>query len=73
LAKLYHIEKGSKRLDNNILSEFEYTPKDMFPKWYMEDKQFKYIPKIGYPTSALRRTYQYLVAMLCRLYGELNT
>jgi hypothetical protein len=70
LAKCYHIEEGSKRLDGKLLSEFEYTPKDLFPKWYKADKQFKYRPKIRYPTSALRRPYQYLVAMLCRLYGE---
>jgi hypothetical protein len=71
LAKCYHIEEGSKRLDGELLNEFEYTPKDLFPKWYKEDKQFKYRPKSGYPTSALRRPYQYLVAMLCRLYGNL--
>jgi len=70
LAKCYHIEKGIKRLDNKLLSEFEYTPKDLFPKWYREDKQFKYRPKSGYPKSALRRPYHYLVAMLCKLYGE---
>jgi hypothetical protein len=70
LAKCYHIEKGSKRLDKNILSDFEYTPTDLFPKWYRADKQFKCISKSGYPTSALRRHYRYLVAILCRLYGE---
>jgi hypothetical protein len=32
LAKCYHIEKGSKKLDRKLLSEFEYTPKDLcFP------------------------------------------
>jgi hypothetical protein len=59
-------------LDNKLLNKFEYTPKDMFPKWYKADKKFKYRPKGGYPTSSLRRPYQYLVAMLCRLYGEPN-
>jgi hypothetical protein len=38
LAKCYHIEKGIKRMDSKLLSEFEYTPKDLFPKWYREDK-----------------------------------
>jgi hypothetical protein len=70
LARCYHIEKGIKNLDNKLLDEFEYTPKDLFPKWYKEDKQFKHRPKGGYPTSALRKPYQYMVAMLCRLYGE---
>jgi hypothetical protein len=72
LAKCYHIEEGSKRLDGKLLSEFEYTLKDFFPKWYKVDKQFKYRPKSWYPTSALRRPYQYLVAMLCRLYEEFD-
>jgi hypothetical protein len=64
LEKCYHIEKGSKRLDNTLLGEFEYTPKDLFPKWYREEKKFKYIPKSGDPKSSLRRPCQYLVAML---------
>jgi hypothetical protein len=46
LAKCYHIEKGINMLDKKILSEFEYMPKDLFPKWYREEKKFKYIPKI---------------------------
>jgi hypothetical protein len=45
----------------------------MFYKWYMAEKKFKYRPKGGYPTSYLRRPYQYLVAMLCRLYWEPDT
>jgi len=43
---------------------------DLFPKWYRAKKQFKYRPKSGYPTSAFRIPYQYLVAMWCRLYWE---
>lgn len=65
LAKCYHIEKGSKKLDNKLLNEFEYTLKGLFPKWYRADRQFKYMPKGGYPTSSLRRPYQHLVAMFC--------
>jgi len=57
LAKCYHIEKGSKRLDKNILSDFKYMQKDLFPKLYRADKEFKYRPKSGYPTSSLRKPY----------------
>jgi hypothetical protein len=60
-------------LDSKLLSEFEYTSKDLFPKWYRVDKKFKYRPKSRYPMTNLRRPYQYLVAMLCRLYGEPDT
>jgi hypothetical protein len=45
LAKCYHIEARNKRLDGQLLSELELTPKDLFPAWYKPDKQFKYRPK----------------------------
>jgi hypothetical protein len=38
LAKFYHIEEGNKRLDRKLLSEFEYMPKELYPKWYKVDK-----------------------------------
>jgi hypothetical protein len=69
-AKCYHIEAGNKKLDGQLLNELELTPKDLFPTWYKADKQFKYQPKSRYPTTNLRRPYQYMEAMLCRLYGE---
>jgi hypothetical protein len=72
LAKCYHIGKGCKRLYKKLLCEFEYTPNDLFPKQYREDKKFKYIPKNGYPTISLRIPYQHLVSMLCRLSRELD-
>jgi hypothetical protein len=59
-------------LDRNLLSEFEYTLKDLFPKWYRVDKKFKYRPRTQYLVTNLRRPYQYLVAILCKLYGEPN-
>jgi hypothetical protein len=70
LAKCYHIEVRSKKLDGQLLSELELTPKDLLPTCYKEDKQFKYRPKSQYTTTNLRRPYQYMVAMLCRLYEE---
>jgi hypothetical protein len=70
LEKCYHLEKGTKKLENKLLVEFKHTTKELFPRWYKPDKQFKLRPRGGYPTTALRRPYQYMVAMLCRLYGE---
>jgi hypothetical protein len=51
LAKYYHLEKGMKKLDNNLLVEFKHTAKELCPKWYKLDKQFKHRPKGGYPTT----------------------
>jgi hypothetical protein len=48
LAKIYHIGKGIMKLDNKLLNEFEYIPKDLFPKWYKVEKHFKYGPKGQY-------------------------
>jgi hypothetical protein len=59
-----------RKIDNKILDEFQHTTKELCPKWYKPDKQFKHRPKGGYPTISLRRPYQYMVSMLCRLYGE---
>jgi hypothetical protein len=72
LTKCYHIEEEHKSLDGELLNKFEYTPKYLVHKWYKEENQFKYIPKSGYPASALRIPYQYLVSILCKLYGELD-
>jgi len=38
--------------------------------WYKLDKQFNLRPTGAYPTITLRIPYQYMVAMLCRLYRE---
>jgi hypothetical protein len=62
--------KRTKKLDNELLGGFKHTSKDLCPTWYKPDKVFKLRPTGGYPTSSLRRPYQYMVAMLCRLYGE---
>jgi len=70
LARCYHIEVGIKTLDGQLLSELELTPKDLFPGWYKADKQLKYRPRSRYPTINLRIPYQYMVVMLCRLYGD---
>jgi hypothetical protein len=72
LDKCYHIEAGNKIMDGQLLSEFELTPKDLFLGWYKAVKQFKYRPKSRYPMTNLRRSYQYMVSMLSRLYGELD-
>jgi hypothetical protein len=50
--------------------EFKHTFKELYPIWYTPDNQFKLRPFRGYPTTALRKPYLYIVAMLCRLYGD---
>jgi hypothetical protein len=38
LAKCYHIEEGRKILDGKLVSEFEFTPKNLFPKWHKANR-----------------------------------
>jgi hypothetical protein len=57
LEKFYHLEKGTKKLENKLLDEFEHTTKEFFPKWYKSDKKFKLIPRGWYPMTTLRRPY----------------
>jgi hypothetical protein len=70
LDKCYHIEVGNKRLYGQILSELDLTLKDLFTTWYKAYKWFKYWPKSRYTTTNLRRPNQYMVSMMCKLYGE---
>jgi hypothetical protein len=70
LEKCYHLDKRTNKLDNKLLDEFDYIAKELFPKWFKVDKQFKHRPKGDYPTTTLRRPYHCMVVMLCRLYGE---
>jgi hypothetical protein len=72
LAKCYHLEARNKKLYGKLLSELELIPKYLFPKWYKLDKKLKYQIKGRYPTTNLRKPYQYMVTMLCMLYGEPN-
>jgi hypothetical protein len=64
------MEKGTKNIYNELLGEFKHTTKDLCRIWYKPDMQFKLRPTGGYPTTAFRKPYQYMVAMLCRTYGE---
>jgi hypothetical protein len=70
LVKCYHLEKGTWKLDNELLGGFKHPTKDMYPICYKPDKQFKLRPMDGYPTTFLRKPYQYMVVILCRLYEE---
>ena len=65
--------RGQKqKITCRLLSELELTQKDLFPTWYKADKKLKYRVKGQYHTTNLRIPYQYMVAMLWRLYGELD-
>jgi hypothetical protein len=49
LAKFYHLEKGTQKLDEEILSGFKCTEKYLFNIWYKPDKSFKHKPTTGTP------------------------
>jgi hypothetical protein len=70
IAKYYHLEKGTRSLDDELLNKFPHKVKDLFKIWYNPDKTFNLRPSGEYPTTSLRTPYQYIVVMLCRLYGE---
>jgi len=72
LAKCYHMEKGTLNMDNELLNGFKHTKKYLCCIRYKTYKQFKLKPTGGYPITLQMNPYQYMVAMLCRLYREIN-
>jgi hypothetical protein len=66
----YHLKKRTKKLDNELLGEFKHTNKDLCLRWYKADKQFKLKTITRYPTCLLRRTYQFMLVVICRLYRD---
>jgi len=70
IDKYYHLEKGTRSLNDEIIDKFAQKAKDIFKIWYKLDKNFKLRLSGEYPTTFLRIPYQYIVAMLCRIYGE---
>jgi hypothetical protein len=70
LAKYYHLEKGTRSLDDELLNKFLHKAKELFKIWYKPNRTFKLIPSSKYLTIVLRAPYQYIVVMLCRLCGE---
>ena len=72
LAKYYHLEKGPQQLDGDLLSKFPYKGNELFKIWCKPDIVFKHKRSGNYPTTELKTPYQYIVAVLCRLYGKKN-
>nr|ADE77593.1 unknown [Picea sitchensis] len=70
LAKYYHLENGTQKLDDELLNKFPYKANDLFKIWCKPDVVFKHRQSRNYPTTGLKAPYQYIVAMLCRLYGK---
>jgi hypothetical protein len=70
LAKYYHLENGTQKLDVELLNKFPYKANDLFKIWCKPDVVFKHSQSGNYPTTGLKAPYQYIVAMLCRLYGK---
>jgi hypothetical protein len=72
IASFYHLDKGERSIDKNMIKEFPLKVKDMFKIWYKPIKPFKSRPSSAYPTNLLRMLYKYVVVMLCRLCEELD-
>jgi hypothetical protein len=72
LASYYHLKKGLQQLDRDLLTKFPYKGDDLFRLWCKPDVVLKHIRSANYPTTDLKTPYQYIVALLCRLYGKKN-
>jgi hypothetical protein len=64
------LEKGNWSLNTELINKFPHKAKDLFKIWYKPDKNFKLIPSSEYPANLLRMPYQYVVAIVWRIYGE---
>jgi hypothetical protein len=73
LAKYYHLKKGLQQLDGDLLTKFPYRGDDLFKLWCKPDVVLKHRHSGNYPIADLKSPYQYIVAMLCRLYGKKNS
>jgi hypothetical protein len=52
------------------MKEFPYKPKYLMNNRWVLGKKFKTRASDDYPTNLLRPPYQYVVVMLCKLYGD---
>jgi len=57
-------------LNEVLIRKFPLKIKDLCKIWYKPNKTFKIRPLEKYPTTSLRTSYRYIVAMLCKLYEE---
>jgi hypothetical protein len=70
ISSYYHLEKGDLSLDEYLIKKFSLKAKDLFKLWYNPGNSFKIRASGKYSTSSLRTSYQYIVAVLYRVYGE---
>jgi hypothetical protein len=69
IASRYHLDKGKRSMDENIIKKFPLKSKDLLKAWYNPNKLFKSMPSSEYPNNLFRMPYQYVVVMIYRLYG----
>jgi hypothetical protein len=71
ITSFHHLEVGENIMDDELVNKFPHNLGDLLKDWYKPSKHFKTITLNEYHTISLRLPYQYVVAMVCRLYGEL--
>jgi hypothetical protein len=68
----YKLRDPEERLNTDFVVRFyeKHDTSRVMASWWREDKNFTNQTSGWYPTTNLRESYIYLMALICRLYGE---
>ena len=74
VQKYYKLRDPEERLNTNFVVKFYefHDTSRLMASWWKEDTKFKNWRNDWYGTMNLREPYVYLMALICRLYGEKN-
>jgi hypothetical protein len=72
VQKYYKLKDLEERLNTDFVVKFYefHDTNRLIPSWWKEDKKFTNRNNRWYGMTNLRETYIYLMALICRLYGE---
>jgi hypothetical protein len=72
IVSFYQLVEGELKLYDELVKEFSHKPRDLMKSWWLQGKKFKTRASDDYPINLLSLPYQYVMAMICRVYGELD-
>ena len=71
---MYHLPMPKSYMDSHFYVITSYlSTKDVIKGWAKEPSKFCQIPNNTYKTKSLRKAYQYLIVLCCRIYGHSST
>jgi hypothetical protein len=72
VQKYYKLRDPEGRLNTNFIIKFYecHDTNRVMVSWWREDKKYTNWSTSWYRMTKLRETYIYLMALICRLYGE---